>query len=64
MVNKILTIQNNVTFNIKMNIAEWFKNPVNWDLNASHSMLMPDFGAQVLMFNVGKDAFSLGSITQ
>jgi len=59
-----VTIGNDIAFNIKMNIAEWFKNPVNWDLNVSHSMLMPDFGAQVLMFTVGKDAFSLGSITQ
>ncbi|MEJ2112790.1 MAG: hypothetical protein P8X62_03470 [Flavobacteriaceae bacterium] len=59
-----VTIENNITFNINMNIAEWFKNPVQWDLNTLHTMLMPNFGAQILMYNNGKDVFSLGSITQ
>ena len=59
-----VTISSDVSFQVKMNIAEWFKNPIRWDLNVLNSMLMPDFGAQLLMFNIGKDVFSLGSITQ
>ncbi|MEJ2112789.1 MAG: hypothetical protein P8X62_03465, partial [Flavobacteriaceae bacterium] len=59
-----VTVENNVTFNIKMNIAEWFKNPVQWDLNTLYTMLMPNFDAQILMYNNGKDVFSLGNITQ
>ena len=59
-----VTVENNITFEISMNIAEWFKNPVNWDLNNLHTMLMPNFGAQVLMYNNGKDAFSLDNVTQ
>jgi hypothetical protein len=58
-----INIQNNVSFEIEMNIAEWFKNPVNWDLNVLHSSLMSNFGAQILMFTIGQDVFSLGSIT-
>ena len=33
-----------------MNIAEWFKTPNTWDLNALNNMLMPNFDAQILMF--------------
>lgn len=48
---------------IKMNIAEWFKNPNTWDLNARHSMLMPNFEAQVDMYENGASVFSLGEVT-
>lgn len=59
-----VTIGNDVSFQVKMNIAEWFKNPISWDLNVLNSMLMPNYGAQILMYNIGKDAFSLSSVTQ
>lgn len=48
---------------IKMNIAEWFKNPNTWDLNARHNMLMPNFEAQVDMSENGATVFSLGAVT-
>ena len=57
-----VTINNNTSFNIEMNIAEWFKNPNTWDLNTYNQMLMPNATAQIMMFENGQNAFSLKSI--
>ena len=60
-----VTISNNdIIIVVKMNIAEWFKNPNQWNLNTLHNMLMPNFDAQVLMYQNGQSVFSLGAITQ
>jgi hypothetical protein len=59
-----ITITNNATFNIEMNIAEWFKNPNRWDLNELNQMLMPNANAQILMYENGQTVFSLKSINQ
>lgn len=59
-----VTITNQATFNIKMNISEWFKNPNTWDLNVLNNTLMPNFNAQVMMFENGQDVFSLESVNQ
>lgn len=56
-------ITNDIAFNIEMNIAEWFKNPNTWDLNILNNTLMPNFNAQVLMFENGQNVFSLKSVT-
>lgn len=53
----------NTTIEIKMNIAEWFKNPNLWDLNVLNTVLMPNFDAQKLMSENGKNVFSLGEIS-
>jgi hypothetical protein len=58
------TITNNAIFNINMNIAEWFKNPNTWDLNVLNNTLMPNFDAQVMMFENGQHVFNLESVTQ
>jgi len=55
-------VHNNSSVDIKMNIAEWFKSPHQWNLNDFNSMLMPDFNAQVQMYDNGQDAFSLGTV--
>ncbi|TBN03290.1 hypothetical protein EYD45_09785 [Hyunsoonleella flava] len=55
-------LTNNSTITIEMNIAEWFKNPYTWDLSQLNSALMPNFDAQVLMFENGQNVFSLKSI--
>ncbi|WBX77002.1 hypothetical protein PG911_01715 [Tenacibaculum ovolyticum] len=61
----VISIKNNATVEIKMNAAEWFRNPNDWDLNELNSMLMPNFEAQKLMSANGKNGvFSLGTITQ
>ena len=59
-----VTITNNTTIEIKMNIAEWFKNPNTWDLNQLNTVLMPNFEAQRLISANGKSVFSLGDILQ
>ncbi len=59
-----VVISNNATIELKMNIAEWFKNPNQWDLNVLNNMLMPNFDAQIMMYQNGQAAFSLGEITQ
>ncbi len=59
-----VSITKEATFEIKMNIAEWFKSPNIWDLNVLNNMLMPNFNAQVMIFENGQNVFSLESITQ
>jgi len=51
-----------LNIDIDMNIEEWFKNPVLWDLNQYHMMLMPNYTAQKIMNNNGKSVFALGTI--
>lgn len=58
------TISNDVAFEVKMNVAEWFKSPYEWDLNVLDNMLMPNFDAQEKMNLNGQNVFSLGNITQ
>ena len=58
-----IEIKENASIEIKMNIAEWFKNPNTWDLNTLNSELMANFEAQKLMNANGKTVFSLGEIT-
>ena len=58
------TITNDATFNIEMNIAEWFKNPNIWDLNDLNQSLMPNSSAQIMMFENGQNVFSLESVNQ
>lgn len=59
-----VTITKNATFNVEMNIAEWFKNPNTWDLNTLNNMLMPNYEAQIMMYENGQNVFSLKSINQ
>ncbi len=53
-----LTIENDLLVVLEMNIAAWFKHPHTWNLNEQHSMLMPNFDAQVRMAENGQDVFS------
>ena len=59
-----VTITDDAVFNIEMNIAEWFKTPNIWNLNTLNNMLMPNFDAQIMMYENGQNVFSLTSITQ
>ncbi|MCH2034346.1 MAG: hypothetical protein MK202_12625 [Tenacibaculum sp.] len=47
------------TINVKINIAEWFKNPNTWVLDDLNQNLMTNFDAQILMNANGKSVFSL-----
>ncbi|AEH01031.1 MbnP family protein [Lacinutrix sp. 5H-3-7-4] len=59
-----VTITNDATFQVQMNIAEWFKSPNLWDLNQYNQMLMPNSTAQIMMYENGASVFSLESVTQ
>ena len=59
-----INISDDATFNIEMNIAEWFKNPNLWDLNQLDIVLMPNSTAQIMMFQNGQSVFSLDNVSQ
>ena len=48
--------------NIHMNLAEWFTNPYDWNLETYNVDLMMNYDAQKLMNDNGKTVFSLGEI--
>ena len=54
-----VTITAGEELRINMNVAEWFKNPTTWNLNTLHSMMMPNYSAQIAMFDNGQNVFSL-----
>jgi hypothetical protein len=54
-----IVIKNTTEVEIKMNLAEWFKNPNTWNLNELNTVLMPNFEAQQMMNSNGKSVFSL-----
>lgn len=58
------TMSNDIDINIEMNIAEWFKNPITWNLNTYDINLMPNFDAQLMMNQNGQSVFSLGEVSQ
>ncbi len=62
--DKNFTISEDTTVEIKMNISEWYKNPLNWDLNERSVDLMMNYLAQKDMNRNGKSVFSIGEITQ
>lgn len=57
------TIDGNKNFQIKMNVAEWFKNPNTWDLSVFNVDLMGNYTAQKLMNENAGSVFSLGPVT-
>ena len=54
-----LSIDNSTTIDIKMNLAEWFKNPNLWDLNVLNTGLMGNYDAQREMNENGQSVFSV-----
>lgn len=57
-----LEIRNGTFVEVRMNVAEWFKNPNSWDLNLLNINLMSNFDAQLLMKANGQTVFSRGTI--
>ncbi len=62
--NQSFTLSNDASINLNMDLSEWFKNPNQWDLDALHDMLMPNYTVQKMMNANGRSVFSLGSIVQ
>ena len=65
-----ITIGSSTSIEVQMNVAEWFKSPNQWDLNVLNTMLMPNFDAQIMMYENGSTfsnstgVFSKGAVTQ
>ena len=57
-----IVVADNTEIEIKMNLAEWFKNPNTWNLNELNTVLMPNFEAQKMMRANGDSVFSLGEL--
>ena len=57
-----IEVASNPEIEIKMNLAEWFKNPNTWNLNELNTVLMPNFEAQKMMRANGDSVFSLGVV--
>ena len=57
-----IVVANTTEIEIKMNLAEWFKNPNTWNLNELNTVLMPNFEAQKMMRANGETVFSLGVV--
>ncbi len=53
-----LVIEEGKSIEIKMNIAEWFKNPYTWDLDVYNTPLMPNYDAQKFMQQNAATVFS------
>jgi hypothetical protein len=58
------TITDDATIEIKMDISEWYKNPLTWDLNDRSVDLMMNYLAQKDMQRNGATVFSIGEISQ
>ena len=58
-----VSIVEGTSIEVKMNVAEWFKNPNQWDLNVLFTILMPNFDAQIMMNENGQNVFSRGDVT-
>ena len=54
-----LSINSNTVIDVKMNLAEWFKNPNTWDLNEFNTGLMGNYTAQKRMNQNGQSVFSV-----
>jgi len=59
----IVNIVEGTNIEVKMNVAEWYRNPNLWDLNVLFTVLMPNFDAQIMMNENGQNVFSLGDVT-
>lgn len=56
-------VENNASIELKLNIAELFKNPNTWDLNVLDTPLMPNYNAQKMMQANVQSIFSIGEVS-
>jgi len=62
--NSAFNLTTATTIEVKMNMANWFQNPNEWDLNVDYTMLMGNYDAQIRMTQNAGDVFSVGTISQ
>lgn len=58
-----VTVSEDTTITINMDLYEWFSNPNLWDLNVLSTNLMGNYAAQIQMNQNSASVFSLVSIT-
>ena len=58
-INENFTITSSSTLEVKMNIAEWFKNPHTWNLHEYNTDLMGNYEAQIMMRQNGATVFGV-----
>ena len=56
-------VANNTSIELKLDIAELFKNPNTWDLNVLDTPLMPNYNAQKMMQENIESVFNIGEIS-
>lgn len=61
--NDDIVITGNADIELKMNIAELFRNPNTWDLNVLDTPLMPIYEAQKMMQQNVATVFTIGAVT-
>lgn len=61
--NSSFDVTGATTIEVKMNLANWFRNPNTWDLNTYNSTLMSNYTAQIMMTQNAIDVFSVGTIS-
>lgn len=47
---------------VNVDLAEWFKNPNQWNLSNLYTMLMPNYEAQIMMSENGPSVFSQDTV--
>ncbi|MFB1022685.1 MAG: hypothetical protein QMC40_08000 [Vicingaceae bacterium] len=56
--NSNVSVSTNFSFDIEMNIEEWYANPITWDFNVWNAPIMPIFGAQKALNTNGSSVFT------
>jgi hypothetical protein len=53
-----ITVDNNFSFDIEMNIEEWYTDPIDWDFNVWNAPVMPISAAQKALNSNGSSVFT------
>ncbi|MFT6166815.1 MAG: hypothetical protein ACJAV5_001575 [Vicingaceae bacterium] len=56
--NSSLSVNSDFSFDIEMNIEEWYTNPTNWDFNVWNAPVMPIYNAQRTLNMNGPSVFT------
>lgn len=56
--NSNITVNSDFSFDIEMNIEEWYTNPINWDFNVWNAPVMPISAAQKALNSNGSSVFT------
>jgi len=56
--NSNLTVSSDFSFDIEMNIEEWYTNPIDWDFNVWNAPVMPISAAQKALNSNGSSVFT------